>query len=57
MMTKVNWTCGDHFAMYTNIESLTSLHKTNIQLCQFTSILKVQNIEVVIQIIFYLNTR
>ena len=56
-MTKVNWTCGDHFAMYTNIESLTSLHKTNIQLCQFTSILKVQNIEVVIQIIFYLNTR
>ena len=29
MMTKVNWTC-DHFAMYTNIESLTSLHKTNI---------------------------
>ena len=30
MMTDINWTyCGDHFAIYTNVESLCRTPETN----------------------------
>ena len=30
MVTDGNWTCGDYFIMYNNIESLCHIPKTNI---------------------------
>ena len=42
MGTDVNWTyCGDHFNIYTNIESLCCTAETNLMLyVNFTSIKK-----------------
>lgn len=42
MVTDVNQTCGNHFLIYTNIESLRCIPKTNVMHVNCTSIKKVK---------------